>query len=458
MTFPQEFIDTIDLIDKEELLFALNTAAPISIRINSHKINASLFDKLEGIPYNENAFYLDTKPSFTLDPLFHAGAYYVQEASSMLITQAIKRYYPKSDSNVFLDLCAAPGGKSTLISSLLHENDILVANEVIRTRAGILKENISKWGLGNTIVTNNDPKDYANHKHAFDLILVDAPCSGEGMFRKDTDARNEWSPDNVALCSERQQRILSDIWDCLKPNGILLYSTCTFNKKENEDVADWLCNEYNAECLSLDIDNGITECRGNYSIIYKCFPHKVKGEGFSLGIFRKADGDSIREKRNKKKHATSDKVDSKQISDWTTLDNIIYKNIGDEIWGYNEFADLFIKKSQHINIIAAGIPIALPKGTKMIPHPALAFSIFLGKKKFPMHSIDKKTALQYFKKEALKLNTDKRGWIILLYKDTPIGFVNNLGNRANNPYPGGWRIRMEIPEELPLTVDDLISQ
>ena len=180
------------------------------------------------------------RPSFTFDPLFHAGTYYVQEASSMFLEQALKQSVDLSQPLRVLDLCAAPGGKSTLLQSLLNKESLLVSNDVIKSRAAILEENIVKWGAANVVVTNNDPAHFARLENYFDAIVIDAPCSGSGLFRRDPEAINEWSENNVQLCSQRQQRIVADVWPALKQNGILIYSTCSYSAEEDEAILDWM--------------------------------------------------------------------------------------------------------------------------------------------------------------------------------------------------------------------------
>src|SRR4030095_5372686 len=198
-------------------------------------------------------YYLPERPVFTLDPLFHAGVYYVQEASSMFLEQALKQSVDLSQPIKILDLCAAPGGKSTLIESLLNEESLLVSNEVIKTRVNVLQENITKWGGKNVVVTNNDAKDFARLENYFDVIVVDAPCSGSGLFRKDPEAVAEWSPGNVALCSQRQMRILADVFPSLKKNGILIYSTCSYSEKEDELILDWIKESFEVRSLRFDV-------------------------------------------------------------------------------------------------------------------------------------------------------------------------------------------------------------
>ena len=232
------------------------------------------------VKWCEQGRYLSERPKFTYDPLFHAGAYYVQEASSMFVWQALSQLV-EQDALV-LDLCAAPGGKSTAIAQYLSENGFLVSNEYVPQRAHVLVENITKWGAPNCVVTNNAPRHFEKLKTRFDAILVDAPCSGEGMFRKDERAREEWSPANVDMCVERQREILESAWKVLKPGGVLIYSTCTFNSHENEEQVQWLIDEMEAEYLPLKIEDDwmITETERGYRFL----PHKTRGETYLPGV------------------------------------------------------------------------------------------------------------------------------------------------------------------------------
>ena len=293
MELPASFIDyTRALLGDEEyteLVTALESEQPVSIRLNPLKPFG--FQSGESaVPWCTSGFYLKERLTFTFDPLFHAGCYYVQEASSMFVEQALRQYAGEEPA-VMLDLCAAPGGKSTHVRGILPENSLLVANEVIRNRSQILAENLTKWGHPDVVVTNSDPSDFTPLEEFFDVILTDVPCSGEGMFRKDPVAVSEWSSENVEICRQRQRRIISDIWPCLKPGGILIYSTCTYNTKENEENVRWIKDEFGAEVLPLDVaeDWNITGnlLQGERFPVYRFLPHKTKGEGFFLAVLRK---------------------------------------------------------------------------------------------------------------------------------------------------------------------------
>ena len=306
MNLPQAFIErTRQLLGETQYpLFeeALQTEVPVSIRPNTAKYSMEVDG--EPIPWTSSGWYLKNRPTFTFDPLFHAGCYYVQEASSMFVEKVLREYV--KEPVVMLDLCAAPGGKSTLCRSVLPGGSLLVANEVMRNRSQILAENLIKWGHPEVVVTNNDPSDFTALTHLFDVILTDVPCSGEGMFRKDQVAVDEWSLENVDVCWKRQRRILSDIWPSLKPGGLLVYSTCTFNREEDEDNVAWIARELGAEILPVPTDESWS-ITGNLTgmdfPVYRFLPHRTRGEGFFLAVLRKHEGtvETIQLRSEKKK-------------------------------------------------------------------------------------------------------------------------------------------------------------
>ena len=282
---PQDFLNriTTNPLFAENLASALDETPPISVRINPEKEN-DINQNAEKVPWCENGFYLETRPSFTLDPHFHAGCYYPQEAGSMYIDAVLKSLV-LPDEPVCLDLCAAPGGKSTLIASFLDNKGVLISNEIIRTRAHILAENLTKWGYSNALVSCNDPKEFNNFPHLFDLVLIDAPCSCEGMFRKDPQARDEWSLESAQHCVIRQQKILADVWNSVKENGYIIYSTCTFNPAENEENIAWALENFDCEIRPLPEFEGIEKDAkgyGNYFI-----PGKTQTEGFYCCLLQK---------------------------------------------------------------------------------------------------------------------------------------------------------------------------
>jgi len=443
MKLPEKFISrTIHLLGTEfqELEKALEDKVPTSIRVNN-KIDYHPSD--EKVAWCETGYYLKERPLFTADPLFHAGVYYVQEASSMFLFQAVKQHFPLAQS--VLDLCAAPGGKSTLLSQALPESCILVSNEIVRSRAYILAENLIKWGNPNVVVTNNDPKDFIGLKGFFDAVIVDAPCSGEGMFRKDAGAIQEWSEYNVTLCANRQKEILSSAWDTLKTDGILVYSTCTFNREENEDNVQWICEELGAELLSLDLN-------GNQDITvtdfgYRFYPHKTRGEGFFLTVLRKTSiiKSFQMSKRDDKKNIKF--VTKSNVSTFSLLDSEKWAIFEEDnlVKGYDKdrFND-YIYLNKQLKCMHSGILLGETKGTDFIPSASIALSKILDKKSIETVEVDYRTAISFLRKEAISLPESSKGYILIRFKGQALGWVKNLGNRTNNLYPQEWRIRMKI--------------
>ena len=290
MNLPVDFITRTGGLLGEGQFAALREALakepPVSIRMNRLKMDAVPAGGHQ-VPWCGSGYYLASRPTFTFDPLFHAGCYYVQEASSMFLEQVLTQYV--HEPVVMLDLCAAPGGKSTLARSVLPEGSLLVANEVMRNRVQVLAENVTKWGHPGTVVLNNDPADFVPLGELFDVILTDVPCSGEGMFRKDPVAVEEWSVENVTLCWQRQRRIVRDIWHCLKPGGLLVYSTCTYNREENEDNVAWIAEELGAEVLPVEVQSGWNisgNLAGKDFPVYRFLPHRTEGEGLFMAVLR----------------------------------------------------------------------------------------------------------------------------------------------------------------------------
>ncbi|AVM51763.1 16S rRNA C967 or C1407 C5-methylase (RsmB/RsmF family) [Bacteroides zoogleoformans] len=492
MELPLAFTDYMHaLLGSEEydkLVAALDEEQPVSIRLNEEKLQASSFGRfrasLRKVPWSATGCYLNNRLSFTFDPLFHAGCYYVQEASSMFVEQALKQYVAQ-EPVAMLDLCAAPGGKSTLVRSLLPEGSLLVANEVVRSRSRILAENLTKWGHPDVVVTNNDPVDFSPLDGFFDVILTDVPCSGEGMFRKDPVAVSEWSPGNVEICRQRQHRIIADIWPCLKPGGILIYSTCTYNTKENEKNIRLMQKDLGAEVLPLQVpaDWNITGnlLTGEDFPIYRFLPHKTEGEGFFLAVLRKPgqgngnvwaeqsctrditsvlygqrdDNQRVRGRKPVDKGTKSSGSVKEQLAvlrGWLTApDEYEFLTHGDNLSAFSkELLPRLSALRSSLRIVQAGIGIAELKGKDWVPAHALAMSTALNRAAFVCEEIGSEQAIAYLRKETVVLpETAPRGVVLLTYQHIPLGFVKNIGNRANNLYPQEWRIRSGyMPEEI----------
>jgi 16S rRNA C967 or C1407 C5-methylase (RsmB/RsmF family)/NOL1/NOP2/fmu family ribosome biogenesis protein len=425
-----------------------------SIRFNESKyehfqhasvIKHPQFSLDKKVPWCEYGFYLDERPQFTFDPLLHAGAYYVQEASSMFLWTALQQLFKRDDSIKILDLCAAPGGKSTLLASYF-KNALIVSNEVIKTRANILYENITKWGPENVVVTNNDAADFQRLENYFDLIVIDAPCSGSGLFRKDEKAIDEWSENNVKLCSQRQQRIIADIYPALKHDGILIYSTCSYSQEEDEDIADWMKTLFKVDSIQLNIDNdwNIDETLSpmHHCYGYRFWPHKVKGEGFFMCVLQKNEAEAF----TKFNQQSLPKITNKEAAlvqpyvlanDWLFFKQADFFRAVHKQWN-SDIAllqkNLYLKK--------AGINMGEIKGNDLVPHHEFALSTIFNNN-IAQVELDEAQALQYLRKKDVVLQSPHKGWSLCTYENFPLGWVKILHNRVNNYYPTEWRIRKE---------------
>lgn len=415
-----------------------------SIRLNPKK-NSSVFSEAEVVPWHSAGKYLSERPSFTADPLFHAGAYYVQEASSMFLEQALQQA-DLSQNLKILDLCAAPGGKSTLISSLISDESLLLANEIIKTRVPVLADNLIRWGKANTYVSNNDPKDFGKMPGFFDVLVVDAPCSGSGMFRKDPNAIGEWSEEAVNLCSQRQQRILADAYPALKEDGLLIYSTCSYSKQENEDICDWLAENFALESVQIPIQTawGILETQSDKHKQwgYRFYPHLVKGEGFFIACFRKKEATKegpIRLKKEERNRIPSNKLI--EIGRWlkaTTTYEI--SQLGDVFLALpaNQGKD-FDYLRERLYLKKAGTRLGKFAGNDFIPDHELALSTWASSN-IQKIELNREQALTYLKRIDFNIDTSITGWALVCYENLPLGWVKVLPKRLNNYYPKEWRI------------------
>ena len=450
---PIELLETLKEIegfDKEAFEKVHTSGYQItSIRINPSKL--SEFSKIlpfpkgslrdgggGGVPWTEYGYYLESRPSFTFDPLFHAGCYYVQEASSMFLEQALKQTVDLSKPLKILDLSAAPGGKSTHIQSLISKESLLVSNEVIKSRSNILKDNIIKWGSENVIVTNNDPRDFQKLDGYFDVIVIDAPCSGSGLFRRDEEAINEWSLNNIQLCSQRQQRIIADVWPALKKNGILIYCTCSYSKEENEDIAQWLDSNFKIENFQLSIGNtwGITA--SDYG--YRFWPDKLRGEGFYIACFRKTDGEENSFQKSKSKPDLLNKREIELLKKWAKTENHHFIRKEKIIHVVPEFMQNdIVNLLAKLRVIYFGTCVGELIREKLIPAHSLALSKIISENVISKE-LDYDEAINYLKKKDLHIDNIKKGWQIVTFQGCNLGWINVLPNRINNYYPKSLRI------------------
>lgn len=408
---------------------------PVAVRFNPFKCEdfPSNLEVEDAVPWSPNGAYLKQRPSFTLDPLFHAGLYYVQDPSAMMVgwmlRQVLERGYACSK---VLDLCAAPGGKTTDISASLREMGdryLLVANEVIHARALTLQDNVARWGDPNIVVSNSDPRDFSRLNSFFDIIVADVPCSGEGMFRKSENARQMWSEENVQMCASRQRRILADAWASLREGGVLIYSTCTLNDDENDANVAWIAQELGAEVLRFDMPfDGPKATQYGFLMV----PGEVRGEGQYCAALVK-DGAP--------RAASKDDVSS-QNSD---SEGIGFFNRGDEIYAVPDYvASQMSFVGKKINVLNAGVHAFTMKGKDRIPSADLALSTVLSDDDFPDVSLDLKDALRFLHKDAIVLRDAPLGYVTVSYLGHRLGFMKNLGNRANNLHPAPRRILMNV--------------
>lgn len=429
---------------------ALGAPPPASIRVNPRKKG---FDTtgLAAVPWCPEGYYLPERPSFTLDPLFQAGAYYVQEASSMLLSEALRQTVNLNRPLRVLDLCAAPGGKSTLLASALSADSLLVCNEVIRSRVSVLRENLDKWGCPNVVVSNHDPEAMNNLAGFFDVLLVDAPCSGEGLFRKDPEAMDEWSEASVQLCSARQKRILAAAAPLLDEGGLLIYSTCTYNEAENMDNVRYLTGQgFQNRSLTFPTDWGIVTKNAGGTVGYQCYPHRVQGEGFFISVFQKKaftptvklDARTFRSIRALRPRETA------FVAKWLqTPANFSFweKPNGDVMALPKSLEKTYLFLDVALRNKGFGLEMGQFKGQDFIPSHALALSTAINQD-LPALELSKENALRYFKKESLVLDEPVTGWLLARYKGLNLGWVKGVGNRVNNYLPKDWRIRMDIKE------------
>ncbi len=447
INLPSEFVARIQSQfgqESEEMLGAFDRDPRTSIHVNSNKIAPEFQDSHE-VPWYKMGRELASRPSFTLDPSFHAGAYYPQESSSMFLMEVLRQTCSEFESPRILDLCAAPGGKSILISTFLKDKGVLISNEVIKQRNAVLRENLVKWGASNTVVTSSDAERFAELESFFDCIVVDAPCSGEGMFRKDPDARNEWSKDNVALCSARQKRIVHEVSESLKPGGILIYSTCTFAPEENElNLVEWTRDgSFESVQLELDAHWGIQEIDYEGAIGYRFLPHKISGEGFFIAALRKkSEAEHGRKVRPREIFETISKKETVLIPEYILSKGFdLVKAHDGSVYACPMSSGKLNELATHVYVTMPGVELGKFMNTDFVPAHALALSPLL---KYSKESIElnEADALNYLRGEAIQVE-GAQGWSLVTYQQNVLGWIKVLSNRINNYYPKEWRIRMK---------------
>ncbi len=450
---PEQFVETmrreLGCETGEALCRALDEAPTISLRINTRKTASEPYAG-ERIPWSRDGRYLSQRPEFTLDPSLHAGAYYVQEPSSQFVGHILSSE-PLQGACV-LDMCAAPGGKTTIYSTLVGDDGLVIANEINRTRSLALADNVRRWGLGNVLVTNNEPRHVAAFEEWFDVVAVDAPCSGEGMFRKTDEARTEWNPRAAETCAARQREILAEAWRTLRPGGILLYSTCTFNRTEDEDVVAWAQSQWHdmLEPMS-DIECpdawGIARSRIGAFQTFRFMPHSARGEGFFAAAARKkgdrsAAAHRARPKSRRRIFAPADKRTAEELQRWVAEpDAMTFRTVGDTLYGYriSQLPDI-AALSETLSAVYSGVAMGQMFKQRLRPDHALALYVGLNSDALPRVDVDRATALDYLRRRDIATGIFEEGFNAVTYDGLAIGFVKRIGSRCNNLYPKDLRI------------------
>lgn len=456
MQLPERFVERMrqELGEAEAtaLCEALATEPSTAIRLNTPKMSCPPFEA-EAVPWSVDGYTLSERPAFTLDPRFHAGAYYVQEASSQfagyILSQAVGGRAQCEGLRV-LDVCAAPGGKSTHYASLVGEHGLVVANEINRSRAAVLADNARKWGLGNMVVTCNDSAHLGDYEEWFDVVAIDAPCSGEGMFRKSEEACEQWSEANVRMCADRQWEIVENVFDTLRPGGVLIYSTCTFNRDEDEALVQRICDEWGeaiepAQEVDVADEWGAVVGRVGAFQTFRFFPHRVKGEGMFMAVARKAGEPMSRRRMPKARReviAAVEKRSEQELSRWVKEPKQMrFFSAGDTIYAcWAEHYDEIKALSSRLAVIYSGVALGQIFKGKLKPDGALAFYVGLNRDAVATAELSLDEALQFLRKQDMSAEPFVEGVNMVLYKGLPLGFVKRVGARVNNMYPASLRI------------------
>jgi 16S rRNA C967 or C1407 C5-methylase (RsmB/RsmF family)/NOL1/NOP2/fmu family ribosome biogenesis protein len=452
MKLKADFLQSIEHcqgFDEEAFIASHHSLPVVSIRINQAKVNscADVIDVANvdsQVPWCDGAFVLKERPSFTLDPLFHAGSYYVQEASSMFLQHVVNQLFDDGIRYKALDLCAAPGGKSTLLAGM-QQFGLIVSNEIIQSRVSVLQENIIKWGELKVLVTNNDPNDFQRLPGYFDFVVVDAPCSGSGLFRKDEKAMTEWNADLVDFCAARQKRILHAASETLADGGYLFYSTCSFSEQENEANLDYLIDTGLFESVAIPVEeswnivHAISEKHGAHG--YRFYPHKIKGEGFFCAVLRRTGLSST----NSISYPTLPKSLTLKIDlgHWVRgAEQLHFFQKSEEVFAFDaENAHELGMIASVLKLRKSGLRLGEMIRDEFIPNHELAMST-VRSSLIPHVDLDLKQALQYLRRETLDLGDVPKGWLLVQYKDVALGWIKQVQGKAKNHYPLNWRILM----------------
>ena len=423
------------------------TESPVSVRLNTAK-GCCPAAGADTMPWGPLGGYLPERPPFTLDPRLHQGLYYVQDASSMVQWHVARKLSESLGPGLrWLDACAAPGGKTTAVCDALADDALIVANEFDPKRLQALIENVERWGAPNTVVTRGDTAQFSRLEGFFDVVAVDAPCSGEGMMRKEPEAVAQWTQRLVERCAELQREILENVWPALRPGGYLVYSTCTFNVQEDEGNVKWIIDTLGAEPVDLGLDalpGVVGAVEGNLPV-GRFLPGRVRGEGLFIAVLRRPGEGRHSEQASKG-------IKTAAAPKWMPADKkytLVPTREGLASWP-TAHAGAIARLSAVTRVARAGVPVAELKGRDMVPTLALCRMAGFSGAEWPRTEVDYPTALAFLRGEALHLpEGTPRGIVLLTYGVHPLGWVKNLGNRANNLLPDNRRVRSQAVPDAP---------
>lgn len=469
MQLPERFVQRVllDLGESEgrALCEALDTPPPVSVRVHPMKVRPTADGDLRSavatlpdltfdrpVPWSPQGCCLAERPVFTFDTDFHAGAYYVQEPSSQFVGHLLRNVGVEGAR--ILDMCAAPGGKTTLYASAVGTDGLVVANEIDRRRAAVLADNVRKWGIGNVAVTVCEPRSLGDCGELFDVVAVDAPCSGEGMFRKDTDARAEWSENNVHLCARRQDEILREAWRALRPGGTLIYSTCTFNREEDEGSLErmlaWAGDDVEpSDEVPVGDDWGIVCGTVGPFRTYRFYPHRACGEGFFAAVARKVGGTDgehrnrrLKSKARRSVIASVDRMAVSEVAQWVTEpERMTFAVVADTLYGWYAVQSETVRMlSERLPVIYSGVAMGQLFKRRLRPDPALAFFTGLNRGALPVAELDAEQALRYLRRQEVDAVAFAEGTNLVCARGRALGFAKRIGVRVNNAYPNSLRI------------------
>lgn len=433
--------------EAESLFVALDSTSPVAVRLNPAKCGeVGVWSSGETIAWSKWGRKLGERPSFTLDTAFHAGAYYVQEAASQFIDHIIS--HEELQGKRVLDMCSAPGGKTTIYSTAVGEEGLVVANEYVRSRANVLADNVRKWGMGNVLVTNNAPEHMAQFEGWFDVVAVDAPCSGEGMFRKEEVAREDWSEEAVKMCAVRQLSIVREAWQSLKEGGLFVYSTCTFNEEEDEGVLRAFIEETGdvfepSQSIEIEEKWGIEKGEVGAFQTFRFFPHKTDSEGLFVAVARKAEPTTQRTPKARKKVMQEvDKASRQELTKWLKMaDKYTFAIVADTIYAYRTEQFKAVQAlSEGLTAIYSGVAMGQIFKGKLKPDWALSQFVGLQREAVAMEELDEARALDYLRKRDIAVGNMAEGINLVTHEGRALGFVKRVGARCNNLYPNSLKI------------------